>query len=202
MRGEELGWSLTPRSGGLPGLPHHNKPARKGGGEGPSNYPPCPMGVPRKLQKVLSEVVVEPIPEQRRQCSYTDASCDLSRWKSKRIRRAAKHPIGLEVPSCKRATPDAAYPRRSHQLLLTRIPKQRTLCNSHAHILVLPRYGSLPIAECLIGVPSPRFSQGKGVSGMGTSRKGASWLQSSPAQISKINKSCGRSLKYSFTSAV
>src|SRR5437588_2664610 len=57
----------------------------------------------------------------------------------KRIRRAAKHPTGLGVPSCKRADPDAAYPQRPRQLYLTRIRKRRTLCNSHANILVLPR---------------------------------------------------------------
>jgi hypothetical protein len=28
----------------------------------------------------------------------------------KRIRRAAKHPTGLDVPPCKRANPDATYP--------------------------------------------------------------------------------------------
>ncbi|HEX6480001.1 MAG TPA: hypothetical protein VF043_14255 [Ktedonobacteraceae bacterium] len=44
--GVELGWSLTPRSGDLPGLPHHNKPAQNGFGEGSSNYPPYPMAVP------------------------------------------------------------------------------------------------------------------------------------------------------------
>src|SRR5215469_916343 len=50
----------------------------------------------------------------------------------------AKHPIGLGVPPCKRANPDAAYPRRPRQLDLTRIPKRRTLCNSHANILAIP----------------------------------------------------------------
>jgi hypothetical protein len=43
---EELGASLTLGREGLSGLPHHQKPARNGFGEGWLIYPPCSMGVP------------------------------------------------------------------------------------------------------------------------------------------------------------
>jgi hypothetical protein len=39
-------WSLTLGREGMSGLPHHQKPARSGFGEGRLIYPPCPMGAP------------------------------------------------------------------------------------------------------------------------------------------------------------
>ena len=43
---EELGASLTLGREGLPGLPHHKKPARSGSVKGWPIYPPCPMAAP------------------------------------------------------------------------------------------------------------------------------------------------------------
>jgi hypothetical protein len=52
---ETLGWSLAPGREGLSGLPHHEKPARSGSGNGWSNYPPCPWAAPVELSYELLE---------------------------------------------------------------------------------------------------------------------------------------------------
>ena len=57
---EELGGSLTLRRAGLSGLPHHQKPARSGVGEGWSIYPPYLIGVPPVPLRPVDDLLVLP----------------------------------------------------------------------------------------------------------------------------------------------